>query len=304
MEAHNKERKETPTWNFNQINVVEYLRGPCKLGGRFDEDLIHTVCGILEVNAFESRTMKGYPIRCLYPKLAILSHNCVSNITHSIDYTKTGNEDDYKVTVRAAVKLKEGDELYSSYTYSLWPTIVRRAYLKESKFFDCQCKRCSDPTELGTHLGTLKCTKCDNGIIMSTSPLDSNAIWKCTHCEFSTSGVAIQKVFSVIQGEIDEVESMEQDSSALEARETLQKKYKSVLHPKNAYHMILRLSLCQMYGKVEGYTMDVLPDILLERKIEMCNQLLYVLNVIEPGYSRIRGNLFIFVFFIGFLDFI
>lgn len=77
----------------------------------------------------------------------------------------------YRITVRATTNIKSGDELFSSYTYSLWPTIIRRSCLKETKYFDCNCPRCSDPTELGTHMGTLKCTKCDNGIIMSTDPL-------------------------------------------------------------------------------------------------------------------------------------
>lgn len=44
-----------------------------------------------------------------------------------------------------------------------------------------------------------------------------------------------------------------------------------------------------MYGKVDGYALADLPDILLERKIEMSKEILQTLDVIEPGYSRIRG---------------
>lgn len=95
METHNDNRKVKPIWTFNQHNIVEYLRGPCKLD-RFPENLIHTVCGILEINAFEARIPSGYSIRCLFPKLAILSHNCVSNIHHSIDSKGTGDGSDYR----------------------------------------------------------------------------------------------------------------------------------------------------------------------------------------------------------------
>lgn len=66
--------------------------------------------------------------------------------------------------------------------------------------------------------------------------------------------------------------------------------YRSVLHPKNAYMTILRAALSQLYGKAEGYTLQDLPDIIMERKIELCQQLLEVLDVIEPGLSRIRGK--------------
>ncbi|KAL3274161.1 hypothetical protein HHI36_015575 [Cryptolaemus montrouzieri] len=290
MQSHIDKRKEKPIWNFNQINIVEYIRGPCKLD-KFPEGLIHTVCGILDVNAFEARAPSGYLIRCLFPKLAILSHNCVSNIVHSIECHGTGNHDDYSVHVRAAIDIAKDGEIFSSYTYSLWPTLVRREFLRESKYFDCTCSRCSDKTELGTHLSTLKCNKCDNGVIMSTNALDDKCEWKCTHCEFSTNAVSVRKVFATIQAELDAVE-MISDAEGIEVRETIFRKYRSVLHPKNAYMTILRVALSQLYGKADGYAMEDLPDLILERKVELCYQLLDVLNVIEPGHSRIRGITF------------
>jgi hypothetical protein len=36
MEAHNEERRKTPIWENNQINVVEYLRSACKLANGYD----------------------------------------------------------------------------------------------------------------------------------------------------------------------------------------------------------------------------------------------------------------------------
>lgn len=95
MEAHTDIRKQKPIWEFTQHNIVEYLRGPCKLD-RFSEELIQTVCGILDVNAFEARTPSGYLIRCLFPKLAIMSHNCISNIHHAIDCKGIGDSNDYR----------------------------------------------------------------------------------------------------------------------------------------------------------------------------------------------------------------
>lgn len=73
--------------------------------------------------------------------------------------------------VRASVNVPENEELFASYTHSLSPTMLRREHLREGKYFDCECSRCADPTELGTHMSTLKCTKCDNGVVMSTNPL-------------------------------------------------------------------------------------------------------------------------------------
>lgn len=55
----------------------------------------------------------------------------------------------------------------------------RRQHLKESKFFDCVCERCRDPSELGSYVGALVCSKCLSGRILSTNPLDPNAFWQC-----------------------------------------------------------------------------------------------------------------------------
>lgn len=77
--------------------------------------------------------------------------------------------------------------------------------------------------------------------------------------------------------------------AGIERREAIYRKYRSVLHPKNSYMSILRSALTQLYGKADEYTLEDLPDIILERKVELCNQLLEVINVIEPGRSRIRG---------------
>ncbi|KAJ8979859.1 hypothetical protein NQ317_016043 [Molorchus minor] len=192
------------------------------------------------------------------------------------------------VAVRAAIDVPKGGELYSSYTYSLWPTLVRREFFREGKYFDCSCARCCDKTELGTNNSTLKCNKCDNGIILPADPLDDKCYWNCTHCEFRTNAVAVRKAFAAIQADIDAVEYVN-GPKGIEERETIYKRYKSVLHPKNAYMSILRSSLIQLYGKSDGYEIDDLPDILLERKVELCMQLLEVLDVIEPGRSRIRG---------------
>ncbi|XP_061938952.1 SET domain-containing protein SmydA-8-like isoform X1 [Apis cerana] len=284
MEAHNKIRNQKKQWKSDQINIVEYIRKQLKLE-RFSEEQIQTVCGILEINTFEVRTAKGFSARAIYPTVALMNHSCISNTCHSISPT------DYKIRLRTTLKIPPGGELYGSYTHSLLPTMLRREHLLEGKNFACACARCSDPTELGTHMSSLKCNKCDNGIVLSLDSLDPESSWKCTHCEFSTSGSAVRKVLQIIQMEVDAVEAISgaDGADAIQERETVAKKYRSVLHPRHAFLTMLRHSLTQMYGRVEDYLLEDLPDVVLEHKIDMCKLLLQVLDVIEPGYSRIRG---------------
>ncbi|XP_076240125.1 uncharacterized protein LOC143182785 [Calliopsis andreniformis] len=284
MEAHNKIRCKKEHWKSDQVNIVEYLRNRLKFE-RFTEEQIQTACGILEINTFEVRTANGFSARALYPTVALMNHSCVSNTCHSISPT------DFRIRLRTTVDIPSGGELYGSYTHSLYPTMLRREHLLEGKHFACACPRCSDPTELGTHMSSLKCNKCDNGIILSLDSLDPDSSWKCTHCEFTTSGQAVRKVLRIIQADVDAVEAISgaDGADAILERETVMKKYHSVLHPRHAFNTMIRHSLTQMYGRVDEYLLDDLPDVVLEHKIDMCKLLLQVLDVVEPGYSRIRG---------------
>ncbi|CAG9788835.1 unnamed protein product [Diatraea saccharalis] len=285
METHTEARKQRPSWAADQINVVDFLIDHCKLGNRFDKELVQSVCGILEVNSVEIPSRGGFSIRAIYPQLAIAAHSCVPNIVHSI------LQSNYQVQVRAAVSIKSGDMLHLCYTYALSPTIVRQDFLFDSKFFKCECARCADPTELGTHLSTLKCQKCDNGVVMAVNPLDGETKWMCTEkqCAFKTSTTAMRKMLAVVQADIDQLDALEPGPQAIEQREATLNKFKSVFHPRHSLLLSIKHSLAQLYGRVEGYEIDELPDIVLERKAEFCRLVLNTLDIVMPGESRMRG---------------
>lgn len=84
MEHHCDKRVDSAVWKADNVNVVGYLRGPCKLKERFSDEHIQQACGILEINAFEGKSAKGHTLRCIYPKMAILAHACVPNTAHTI----------------------------------------------------------------------------------------------------------------------------------------------------------------------------------------------------------------------------
>lgn len=84
MEYHPGQRAGSDIWKADSVNVVGYLRGPCKLKERFSEELIQQACGILEINAFEGKSAGGHKLRCIYPQMALLAHSCVPNTTHTI----------------------------------------------------------------------------------------------------------------------------------------------------------------------------------------------------------------------------
>lgn len=202
MESHNKIRRNIPSlWDRNQEFVVERIRNQWGYA-EFSEDEIHTICGILEVNSFEVGT-SGCRGRALFPEAYLICHDCQPVTTHNDDLLT------HKLHLRSTVPMKKGDTITLSYSYtlqvsarprpgwfnrimssppsmlcvqsplsSLQGTLKRREHLHETKFFWCCCKRCKDPTELGTHASTLLCPKCTNGFILSTDSLNQDADWK------------------------------------------------------------------------------------------------------------------------------
>jgi len=49
-------------------------------------------------------------------------------------------------------------------------------------------------------------------------------------------------------------------------------------------------SLCQLYGKAADYLIPDLSDELIKRKRDICEELLPIFDVLEPGMSRLRGR--------------
>ncbi|KAG8314263.1 hypothetical protein J6590_096707 [Homalodisca vitripennis] len=84
-------------------------------------------------------------------------------------------------------------------TRSLWSTWhgtrSRREHLKQCKFFDCECKRCQDPTELGTHVSSLRC-ECGSGHLVPTEPLSLDSTWRCDNdqCHASLAATEVDTV--------------------------------------------------------------------------------------------------------------
>lgn len=126
-------------------------------------------------------------------------------------------------------------------------------------------------------------------LLSSSSVVDAAALWKCTDCEFTLSGNQLERINAVIEKEIESLNHIEPDR-VIEESERLLRQYKSVLHPNHAFLTIIKHSLIQFYGRSEGYTYEDLPDILLERKAELCRQILRVVDVVEPGKTRLRGE--------------
>ncbi|KPI99743.1 Protein msta, isoform A [Papilio xuthus] len=278
MEAHNALRRaRADIWPANQKHVVRRLQN---WGLQYDEDEIHTVCGILEVNAFEVGG-SGASARALYDKAYLLAHDCTPSTTHTDSERRAGRP----LTVRAALPHRPGDLVSLCYAYTLQGTLKRREHLKLSKFFECACKRCADPTELGTYCSAFCCPKCA-GRVLSAAPLDPHSAWQCStpDCSYAMPAVAVQMLLKRLTDEFEQI-----DANDVSGFEDFIKKYSNVL-PASHYLCLSALhSLSQLYGKVTDYMIHRMSDAQLHRKVQVCRDLMKVFDQIEPGYSRLRG---------------
>lgn len=90
------------------------------------------------------------PHVAIYEIASMLEHSCVPNCNKSFS-------NDGELIIRATRFIPKGEHISICYTDPLWSTLNRLEHLAMTKFFLCQCVRCTDPTELGTYYSALNC---------------------------------------------------------------------------------------------------------------------------------------------------
>ncbi|XP_037786222.1 SET domain-containing protein SmydA-8-like [Penaeus monodon] len=278
MESHLEQRVNTDVHEVNQANVVNFMRQYLRVLSFTDEE-IHTVCGIIDVNGFE---IPGPSIIGLYGKACLLEHSCIPNTTRTFDTQ-------LNIIVRAATKISKGEHIQTSYTDPMWGTANRQLHLRTTKYFKCVCNRCLDPTELGTDLSSLRCTKCSSGSILpSPSPLSPDA-WVCNACEETLN---IDEVEDYLKWTGEKLIALKEGS--LQASENFLKETSKKLSVNHYYRSDVKLALAQMYGRSgeeSNSNIQALSKDLLQRKEDLCREVLALADIFSPGKSRLRGLL-------------
>jgi len=255
------------------------------------------VCGILDVNSFEIRIQTDVAhqdgempnpllstvevLKASYFEAAMMAHSCVANAQISIGA-------DHQMVVRAQVPIHRGDTIYINYADPFQTTLQRRNFLYRGKYFLCQCIRCRDPTELGSYSSAICCTSCSSGTILPESNTELIR-WVCSTCAKEMSREEVTRMEDVVQNIVKNIQRLPIDHHLVERCEELFMTLPKKLHPNNVMLMQLRIHLIHVYGNVSGFKMNELPPRLLQRKAQLCFELLEVLRVLCPGYSRLRG---------------
>lgn len=251
LQSHLEERINKPLYSVYKNNVADFIRK--RLGRKdFEEKDILNVSGILDTNAFEIRTTSA-SLRGLYNVASMMAHNCKPNTKHSYLMPEM------VIVVSATTDIAAGDIISATYTQTFWDTLSRREHLRSAKCFECDCQRCSDPTELGTYAGAIRCIRCvtpedplNGPYVVSMDPLNSDSPWKCEKCGHKISSKQMKSGNENLKEEVSKL-----GVKTVEDLEGFLDKYGAysggVLHPKNYNVVQVKHALVQIIGNRKGY---------------------------------------------------
>lgn len=298
MESNEKKRKGTPYYLEAEDRIVSYLgvnylsvikaieeRSNQKVLPICDAETLHKICGIIESNGLNIGCPSGQELSGLYPTAYLLEHSCLPNCFYTFDFSNN-----FRINVKAGRPIKKGEHLTTMYTHVLWGTQMRREHLKDTKYFECKCDRCKDPTELGTYLSALKCMGTEEqgacgGYQLPVDPLSASTEWSCNKCPVRISNDHVNFLMSQMNEEVDGL--LVGRKASIKELEDLIEKLSKFLHA-NHYHLFaLKHCLIQLYGSQAGCVASKMSDALLQRKIDMCEGMLKVAETLDPHHLRL-----------------
>lgn len=297
MEMESNDKNRLLTYNFKEaeerINYLEdnFLSGLKKAEEKSgqvilplkDKKILHKIFGIIETNAMYISLPTGTEICGLYPTGCLMQHSCLPNCGYSFDM-----RNGFKIIVEAAGEIKAEEFLTTTYSHILWSTQLRHQHLKDTKYFTCNCERCKDPFELGTNFSTLRCLGTEegpcNGLQLPTDPLSAQTEWACNKCPIKISNEHV----SYITGRMnEEIESTLGASPSPKILEELIEKLEQFLHPTHYHMFTLKHALLQLYGNHKDSPISTLSDKLLIKKLDLCNELLPIVQKLDAHSVRI-----------------
>ncbi|XP_077295773.1 SET domain-containing protein SmydA-8-like [Arctopsyche grandis] len=287
MESHLEKRRRTGIWKIHEKTSQVLFDLKIINEKDIESELVQKICGILDVNSFELRAsdsqelLKIDSLCGVYPLAALMTHNCVSNTHLAID-------NNFLMTVRASVPVEKGSPIFFNYTDVLQGTLNRREHLREGKYFECLCDRCKDYTELGLHLSSMKCLHCKNARVVMKKPAKSSQltksdVWLCLDCKRKCTGDEIkeilEKIITVFQ-QIDKSDPKSIEDFINYAAKDLNINHYIILDAKHVLAGLLRNILDRSPQQSKK---------MLLKKLEICKDFLPILDVLEPGLSRLKA---------------
>ncbi|XP_015513089.2 SET domain-containing protein SmydA-8-like [Neodiprion lecontei] len=275
LEDHAEEQERTSL--FTPRFVAQFIKRFFKID--VTEQEVAKVVGILQVNGHEVPLTEPAYI-AVYDISSIVEHSCRANCSKS--FTSNGG-----IVARAAIPIKKGDHITICYTDPLWGVENRRHHLAQTKFFQCMCERCIDPTEFETMYNAIKCWNADcNGHALPKTFIKSGnerPDYTCNACSSTKSFDAVEEMMEQIGIHLSQMKKNDME----QCRKFIQE-YGKFLHENHYYITDVKLALAQLIGQ-ENPGLPGISDDLLQEKISLCKHVSQLLKKLVPAENRVLG---------------
>jgi len=158
----------------------------CGFSEFYSEADVHRAIGIIRTNCIhvQPQYLKNQDVsaRAVFPTFSNFSHSCVANGKYCVS---TEPNSGARITVRAQTPIVAGQEVTVHYISFMYGHFRRKRDIEAFWFFKCKCRRCLDPTELGSELSAMKCSECGNeeAVVLPVEAGDVESEWQCNRCK-------------------------------------------------------------------------------------------------------------------------
>lgn len=202
LESHCAMRRGSLQWLNDREGTAKFIGRFFKCPGRWDEDEILKVSGIVQINGHEVPLTEPSHV-AIYDLASFIEHSCAPNLTKSF----TSKAD---LVLWAPKAIKKGEHLSICYSDALWGTANRQNHLQQTKMFQCDCIRCGDITEFGTYFSAMKCNDTDcSGLLLPETPNKRNARWQCNVCRKCVESTYVE---SILEGASKDSDTMDKSN--------------------------------------------------------------------------------------------
>ena len=196
--------KENDNWPYYVKHIIDPIT-ELHIEAVTRED-VEKIVGIVLTNSFETSSSAGTLGVFLEP--AMMNHSCLAN-------TRLVLEGASRLKVVAALRIKKGSAVTNNYARAIDTNWTRRVALMENKCFLCECRRCQDPAELGSHVSSLVCGDCEAGHLQPGDTNNMRTDWSCSDCGAVRGYQQVAETLRTVRAEADNLNKT--DVSSLKA---------------------------------------------------------------------------------------
>lgn len=263
-----------------------------KIVGEFGElncdtvSRLKKISSVLNTNAFEVSIVSDHKhenvisLRGLYPLAALMNHDCIPNIRYVYREDKT-------MAVYAVKPIKEGEQVFNTYTKFLWGTNQRRVHLAYSKKFLCFCDRCKDPTEFNSFISAIRCVRLDcKGKMLPLNPTVIQSPFRCDECGLKLDHIRVSKIQDIISSQV--FHKILNDRMA-SINHYLKDKLLKIVTATNQFVIEVKLQIILKMKQEENYEMTLEDYGDVE---QYCYDVLEIMKHLGTGECFVKGLLF------------